>query len=810
MLKLKFLLIAVFYTAVSSYIYTQNPPGIVAEGNQLFCGESPMPIVTDVNISAGNGMLDFVYIQISTGYTLGSDILFLDGTHPNITANWSTGEGLLTLTGTANYEAFENAIREVKFQTSQNNFTQDKFFSINLGEASFLPATGHYYFYVEALGISWSDARDAAAAETYFGLQGYLATITVAEEVQLTGEQSTGTGWIGGSDRTNEGVWVWETGPEAGQVFWEGLSNGSSPNNAFSFWNTGEPNSFGDEDYTHITDPSIGILGSWNDLPNQGELNPDSPYHPKGYVVEFGGMAGDPDINISTSTVIVTPKVNVANTSICDEGLAQITVATNTDNVLWYASSFAAEVIHTGLYYETYLNETTTFWISPLFNGCNSGDRLPITVNVYSSPIANNITIIQCDDANIDGISSFNLSNYTDDIVRDQTGQVVPIWEVTYFEDSALLNAINPNLYINLNHFQTIYAKVTDPFTGCASIAEVILLVNTPIPVSISLEACDDYIEDGYVFFNLADADSQLLSTVPVNATITYYTSYNDALLKRNEISSPYFNETPYSQIIHARLDIDNNCYAINEVALLVKDLPNILQYEEVYYCLNNFPGTITLGGGITNDIPNNYAYNWSTGETTVNIDVNTIGNYTVLVTRPNGCTNRRTIAVLPSSTATIEILEVSEISENNTISVIVSGDGDYVYALDDEFGVYQESNLFENVPSGIYNIYIKDIKADCGIVSSEIFVLGFPKFFTPNGDAKNDTWQIKGFSSQFPITASTQIFNRYGKLITVLNKDNPEWNGYFNGEKLPSDDYWFVSTLEDGRTFKGHFTLKR
>ena len=64
MLKLKFLLIAVFYTAVSSYIYTQNPPGIVAEGNHLFCGESPMPIVTDVNISGGNGMLDFVYIQI--------------------------------------------------------------------------------------------------------------------------------------------------------------------------------------------------------------------------------------------------------------------------------------------------------------------------------------------------------------------------------------------------------------------------------------------------------------------------------------------------------------------------------------------------------------------------------------------------------------------------------------------------------------------------------------------------------------------------------------------------------------------------
>ena len=67
-------------------------------------------------------------------------------------------------------------------------------------------------------GISWTEARDAAAARTYYGLQGYLVTITYEEEKQLTGEQASGTGWIGGSDNETEGTWRWVTGPEAGDT----------------------------------------------------------------------------------------------------------------------------------------------------------------------------------------------------------------------------------------------------------------------------------------------------------------------------------------------------------------------------------------------------------------------------------------------------------------------------------------------------------------------------------------------------------------------------------------------------------------
>ena len=104
----------------------------------------------------------------------------------------------------------------------------------------------------------------------------------------------------------------------------------------------------------------------------------------------------------------------------------------------------------------------------------------------------------------------------------------------------------------------------------------------------------------------------------------------------------------------------------------------------------------------------------------------------------------------------------------------------------------------------------VKDIKNNCGIAEQTISVIGFPNFFTPNNDGFNDFWQVNGVNEIFQADAEIYIFDRYGKLLTRINPTGPGWDGTYNGIPVPTNDYWFMVTLEDGRVYKNNFTLKR
>lgn len=54
-------------------------------------------------------------------------------------------------------------------------------------------------------------------------------------------------------------------------------------------------------------------------------------------------------------------------------------------------------------------------------------------------------------------------------------------------------------------------------------------------------------------------------------------------------------------------------------------------------------------------------------------------------------------------------------------------------------------------------------------------------------------------------------IFDRYGKVIAFINRQNPIWDGTYNGRQLPADDYWFVAKVSNTLPeHKGHFSLIR
>ena len=160
--------------------------------------------------------------------------------------------------------------------------------------------TGHYYQGVVLRDVSWAAAQTAAAAVSYRGLKGYLATITSASEnasvlaslTPVAGRDGIQPGYLlGGSDVTQQGVWQWKTGPEAGTAL------------TYTNWQTGEPNNggvtgLGAQDYLMIysSSTSPALNGRWDDI--WGDKIATLPPLTNGYVVEYGGLAPSYEIEI--------------------------------------------------------------------------------------------------------------------------------------------------------------------------------------------------------------------------------------------------------------------------------------------------------------------------------------------------------------------------------------------------------------------------------------------------------------------------------------------------------------------------------
>ena len=136
-------------------------PIITASGNQIYCPQTSLKIVTDVTITDPDDIsTDAIYIQISSGYVNGQDQLSLTNLslHPTIITSWDSSSGKLKLySPTGNpvlYTEFIDAIKDVEFSNSTASPSGSRSFSITIGQANYLPLTGHYYQFVPSLGIT--------------------------------------------------------------------------------------------------------------------------------------------------------------------------------------------------------------------------------------------------------------------------------------------------------------------------------------------------------------------------------------------------------------------------------------------------------------------------------------------------------------------------------------------------------------------------------------------------------------------------------------------------------------------------------
>ena len=87
---------------------------------------------------------------------------------------------------------------------------------------------------------------------------------------------------------------------------------------------------------------------------------------------------------------------------------------------------------------------------------------------------------------------------------------------------------------------------------------------------------------------------------------------------------------------------------------------------------------------------------------------------------------------------------------------------------------------------------------------------------FTPNGDGKNDTWEVLGIQNFMNNTV--KVYNRWGNLVYEKDHYTGNWDGTSNGRwtidaqgKLPVGTYFYVIDLGNGhKPFTGYLYLNR
>jgi len=482
---------------------------------------------------------------------------------------------------------------------------------------------------------------------------------------------------------------------------------------------------------------------------------------------------------------------------------------------------------------------TTTYTFTPDAGQCSSNAAMQIVVNPYPILASDEYKVCNADGS---GYAGFDLQGNIPVFLG--TSQNPLNFNVVFSEDASNTIPINTNPYTNqIQGTDVIFITITNSTTGCSITEPLTLIVEngTQVTKPADVRVCDYEDEnDGIVTFNLEDLELEILNGQnPSDFLITYHLTAYTAEIGANSISNPdeYKNtSSPFLQTIYIRvknINFTNDCVGLTSVNLIVEPIlkPRIITGPDnnnticVNYVTGEVERSLTLFSYIQSP---NYTYKWFLNGT--EIPGATAGNYEIITASPGLYTleitdSTSTSNCVPEPSEVFEVIQsgsavvigvdtTTAFNNENTITVIAEGFGEYWFQLD-HGPMMDNDGIFRNVTAGLHTIHIYDRKTEkpsCDpVIIDDIRIIDYPKFFTPNGDGFNDTWNIGGLEAQ--LKSRIYIFDRYGKLITEIRPSGPGWDGSFNGANLPATDYWFLINYEEQgivKEFKSHFALKR
>ncbi|WP_299254552.1 T9SS type B sorting domain-containing protein, partial [uncultured Lacinutrix sp.] len=283
--------------------------------------------------------------------------------------------------------------------------------------------------------------------------------------------------------------------------------------------------------------------------------------------------------------------------------------------------------------------------------------------------------------------------------------------------------------------------------------------------------------------------------------------------------------------------EVDNDtsaCYETTTITLQVNPMPSFTLDAEYLLCINTNGSEIVNSPVVNTGLdPAVYTFEWNLNgtvlpaETAEFIEPTEGGTYGVVATDiATGCSSIEVNTLVTVSEPPVVTSEITTLAFADQHDVVITATGTtstsiavYEFSIDGgswELGTLNATGeytyTFTDIAAGEHIVTVRDT-VGCGETTLPVMIMDYPLYFTPNGDGYHDTWNVYDIGTQ--PDAVIYIFDRYGKLLKQLSPSGAGWDGTYNGNPMPTSDYWFTveyrePSTDEKKSIRAHFTLKR
>ncbi len=470
---------------------------------------------------------------------------------------------------------------------------------------------------------------------------------------------------------------------------------------------------------------------------------------------------------LGTTTCMVTvnplPTITINSPTICKGNTATLT-ANGANTYTWNTSA-------TGPTITSSPTVTTNYTVAGTdIHNCKNTATSTVTVNPLPIITVNNATVCRGSSATL---TASGANTYT--------------WNT-----SAISPTITPSPTVN-----TTYTVTGTNANNCRNTATSAVVVN-PLPT---------------ITVNNATICKGTSATLTANGANTYIwnTSTTGATISPSPTITTNYTITGTDM---------NGCVNSTVAIVNVKPTPTVAATGSSSVCVGQpikLFGNAISGATYQWNGPNGFTASSHTATITNATELN-VGTYTLSITL-SGCSATNTIAVSVDSMPTIAHAGIDTTIYNSSISLngnvpligsgiwsVFSGSGTFV---NNNSANTQVSNLQtgQNILQWTISNGACPVSFDDVIITVEALII--PNGFSPNGDATNDYFEIRGLEDYNNVKLN--VFNRWGNEVYESTDYKNDWSGKnMSGENLSDDTYFYTLEIPNKNTFKGFVVLKR